>query len=75
MQVDSMISRREPVMTMATTRDVLQRPSVGRIVVIAAAVLIQAILILGFVAMSLGLGADGPGSVGADRPSPPARIP
>jgi len=73
MQADSMISRREPATTIATSRNSLLA-SVGRIVVIASAVLVQAILILGFVAMSLGLGAEGHVAVGPDRPPPPMRI-
>ena len=48
--------------------------SIGRIVVIALACLIQAILILAIVAMSLGLGNEGVAGVGPDRPPPPASI-
>jgi hypothetical protein len=36
-----------------------------------AATLIEAILILGFVVLSLGLGAEGHAGVGPDRPPPP----
>lgn len=42
-----------------------------RIVAIAAACLIEGILVLGFVALSLGLGAEGHVGVGPDRPPPP----
>jgi hypothetical protein len=42
-----------------------------RIVAIAAACLIEVILVLGFVALSLGLGVEGHVGGGADRPPPP----
>jgi hypothetical protein len=75
MHVDSMVDRRDSAGTIAVpARGRLLGLSIGRIAVIAFACLVQAILILGFVAMSLGLGADGAGGVGADRPPPPARI-
>jgi len=73
MQGDSMIIRRDST-AIAMTRNAWHRASSGRIVVIAVAVLIQAILTLGFVAMSLGLGANGQAGVGPDRPPPPAAI-
>lgn len=42
-----------------------------RAVAITAACLIEAILILGFVAASLGVGQEGQPRVGPDRPPPP----
>jgi hypothetical protein len=42
-----------------------------RIVAIAAACLIEVILVLGFVALSLGLGEEGHVGVGPDRPPSP----
>ena len=42
-----------------------------RIVAITAACLIEGILVLGFIALSLGLGAEGHVGVGPDRPPPP----
>ena len=72
MQGDSMIIRRDST-AIAMTRNAWHRASSGRIVVIAAAALIQAVLTLGFVAMSLGLGANGQAG-GPDRPPPPAAI-
>jgi hypothetical protein len=43
----------------------------ARIVTIFGALLIEALLILGFVVLSLGIGAEGRHGVGPDRPSPP----
>jgi hypothetical protein len=45
--------------------------SISRVGAIVAACLIEAIMILGFVAAMLGLGSDGQTRVGPDRPSPP----
>jgi hypothetical protein len=75
MQAESTINQRHPAKTLATTRTAWQRASSGRAVVIAATALIQAVLTLGFVAMSLGLGAEDHVGVGPDRPPPPARMP
>lgn len=75
MQAESMVERRHPPKRIATTRTAWQRASGGRIVVIAAGALIQTVLTLGFVVMSLGLGAEDQVGVGPDRPPPPARMP
>jgi hypothetical protein len=75
MHANSMIGRRDAAGTIVMTiRNSLQSVSIGRIVVIVAACLLQAILILGFVAMSLGLGAENHIGVGADRPPLPILI-
>lgn len=42
-----------------------------RIVAVVVVCLIEGILVLGFVALSLGLGAEGHLGVGPDRPPPP----
>jgi hypothetical protein len=76
MDANSMIGRRGTAGPIAMTiRSRLQSVSIGRIVVIAAAFFVQAILILGFVAMSLGLGAEGHAGVGPDRPPSPVSLP
>jgi hypothetical protein len=76
MHADSMIDRHDAAGTIAmTARNRLLGASIGRIAVIALVCLVQAILILGFVAMSLGLGAEGHVAVGPDRPPAPMRIP
>jgi hypothetical protein len=54
----------------ATIRSRSRDGWIRRIAAITVALLIQAILILGFVAASLGLGFDGPLGVGPDRPPP-----
>jgi hypothetical protein len=46
--------------------------SVRRAAAIVVACLIEAIMILGFVVASLGLGYEGYSGVGPDRPRPPA---
>jgi hypothetical protein len=74
MQANSAINRRHPAITIATNRTAWQRTPRGRLVVIATAGLIQAVLTLGFVAMSLGLGADDQAGFGPDRPPPPAQM-
>ena len=76
MDASSMINRQDAGGTVVmTTRKRLQGVSIGRIAVIAFACLVQAILLLGFVAMTLGLGAGGPSGVGPDRPPPPVMAP
>ena len=52
----------------------LQDVSIGRVVVIALVCLVEAVLVLGFVAASLGLGNEGHAGVGPDRPAPPMTI-
>jgi len=54
----------------ATIRSRSREGWIGRFVAITVALLIQAILILGFVAASLGFGFNGPAGVGPDRPPP-----
>jgi hypothetical protein len=72
----SMLHRRRSSVTVpTTTRGTLQRASIGRIVLVATAGVIPAILVLGFVAMSLGFGADGHAGAGSDRPPPPILTP
>jgi hypothetical protein len=75
MHADSMIDRRDAVGTIAMTVRNRLGVSIGRIAVIVLTCLVQAILILGFVAVSLGLGAEGHVAVGPDRPPAPMRIP
>ena len=70
MHARSMLDRRRSSVTVPTTRGTLQRASIGRIVLVATAGVIPAILLLGFVAMSLGFGADGHTGAGPDRPPP-----
>ena len=74
MQADALVERHHPPETIATTGTAWQRAS-GRIVVIAVATLIEAVITLGFVAISLGLGAEDQTRVGPDRPPPPVRMP
>jgi hypothetical protein len=75
MLADSMIDRHDAAGTIAMTmRNRSHGVSIGRIVVIALACLIQAILILAIVAMGLGLGNEGVSGMGPDRPPPPAAI-
>jgi len=75
MHANSMIDRPDAAGTIAmTVRNRLLGVSIGRIVMIALACLVQAILILAIVAMSLGLGNEGVPGVGPDRPPPPAAI-
>ena len=51
-----------------------RRAWLGRLLAIGIAGLIQAILILGFVAASLGIGVDGTPDHGPDRPQPPDAV-
>jgi hypothetical protein len=72
MHVDSMIDARGSTGTITPTiRDRLAGLSVGRVVVIALALLVEAFLVLGFVAASLGVGNEGHAAGGPDRPAPP----
>jgi hypothetical protein len=72
MQVDSIIDSRGSTRTItATIRKRLQGVMIGRVVVIAVVCLVEAFLVLGFVAASLGVGNEGHASGGPDRPAPP----
>lgn len=46
-------------------------PSIARIVTIVGALLIEAIVVLGFVVLSLGIGGESHPGFGPDRPPPP----
>jgi hypothetical protein len=54
----------------ATVRS--SRPSTGRLVLVAASVVIEAVIVLGFVASSLGVGATAYPDPGSGRLAPPA---
>ena len=72
MHADSMIDRSDSVGMIATTMGKrLHGVSIGRVVVIALAILVEAFLVLGFVAASLGVGNEGHAAGGPDRPAPP----
>ena len=49
--------------------------SFARAATIVGVVLIEALLILGFVVLSLGIGAEGQPGIGPDRPPPPMPAP
>jgi hypothetical protein len=49
--------------------------SIARIVTVLGALLIEALLILGCVVLSLGIGAEGRPGIGPDRPPPPMPAP
>jgi hypothetical protein len=57
--------------TLAPARSSRRVRSIARIVTVFGALLIEALLILGFVVLSLGIGAEGQPGVGPDRPPPP----
>ena len=72
MHADSMNDRTDPAGTIAATiRKWLQGMSYGRVVAIALVCLVEALLVLGFVAAILGLGNEGHAGGGPDRPAPP----
>lgn len=57
--------------TLAPARSSRRVRSIARIVTVVGALLIEALLILGFVVLSLGIGEEGQPGVGPDRPPPP----
>lgn len=57
--------------TVAPARSSGRMRSIARIVAILGALLIEAILVLGLVVLSLGIGAEVQPRLGPDRPPPP----
>ena len=75
MQTTAIVHGRDRATTVAPARNSGRMRSIERILAILGALLIEAILVLGCVALSLGIGTEVQPRFGPDRPPPPVSAP